>query len=330
MNPLDRARIGTTDVQVTRLGLGTAPLGGWPDALPRDIAEATVRRAWEAGLRYFDTAPLYGYGLSERYLGRVLADEARDSFAVSTKVGRLLESGRAADPLFQGAPALTPVFDFSSSGIRQSLQGSRDRLDLQRVDVVFIHDPDDHHAEALKDAYPVLASLRRDGDIGAVGVGMMHHEPLQRFAEEGDFDCMLLAGRYTLLEQDALPLLETAVQRRISIIAGGVFNSGLLVDPAPDSTYDYEPAPGPIVERARQLRDVCVSFDVPLRAAAIQFPLAHPAVASVIVGARSPREVDDCLRMMAVEIPSELWTTLKARGLLRDDAPTGDHESEYR
>lgn len=318
MHALDRVRIGATAVQVTRLGLGTAPLGGWPDALPAEIATATVRRAWSAGLRYFDTAPLYGYGLSEHYLGEVLA--GKDDFTVSTKVGRLLRPGQEPDPLFRGAPALTPVFDFSPDAIAESLQGSTKRLG-RHPDIVFIHDPDDHHDQALTQTYPALADLRRDGVIGAIGVGMMHHEPLRRLLDEAEFDCMLLAGRYTLLEQDSLPLLDAA-SGRTSIIAGGVFNSGLLIDPTPGATYDYERAPAAIVDRARLLREVCEKFDVPLRAAAIQFPLAHPAVASVIVGARSPAEIDDCLRMTAVEIPPELWETLKARDLLHRDAPT--------
>lgn len=322
IEPFERAPIGTTEVTVTRLGLGAGPLGGWPTAVAHDVAQATVQRAWDVGVRYFDTAPFYGYGLSEQHLGRALAAHERDAFTLSTKVGRLLKPGLERDPLFKGTADLHAEFDFSAAGIQESLAASRDRLGLERIDIVHIHDPDDFHAEALQTAYPLLADLRADGVIGAVGAGMIHTEPLQQFAEEADFDCFLLAGRYTLLEQNSLPLLATALERRISIIAGGVFNSGLLISPGAESMYDYEPAPAEVVRRAQRIHDVCKRFGVPLRAAAIQFPLAHPAVASVIVGARSPEEVDDNLKMIQLGLPPELWTTLKEDGLLHPDAPT--------
>ncbi|TDE09906.1 aldo/keto reductase [Jiangella asiatica] len=326
MNPFERVPIGTTDVRVARFGLGTGPLGGWPAALPREVGVATVRRAWDAGIRYFDTAPLYGHGLSEGYVGAALAGEDRSAFTLSTKVGRVLVPGIDPESLFAGTPPVHAEFDFSAAAVERSLAGSRDRLGFDRVDIALVHDPDDHHDQVLAETYPLLDRLRADGVIGAVGLGMTRAEPLLRFATEASFDCMLLAGRYTLLEQDSLPLLEVALRRRISIVAAGVFNGGLLVAPGPDSTYDYAPAPAAVVARARRLDAVCARFGVPLRAAAIRFPYAHPAVACVVVGARSPAEVDDNLRLLRTPIPAELWSTLKDEGLLHPDAPVPDTE----
>lgn len=322
MNPFERSTIGETAVEVMRLGLGTAPLGGWPTAVSREQAQATIRRAWDRGLRYFDTAPFYGIGLSEENLGVALTGEGHHAFTLSTKVGLLLEPGEPDLVFFQGAPSRLVVPDYSRDGTRRSLADSRKRLGFDKIDIALIHDPDDHHEEALDGAYVALAELREQGEIGAIGVGMNWAEPLARFAADADFDCMLVAGRYTLLEQDSLDTLMPAlVDRGMSLIAGGVYNSGLLVNPEPGATYNYAPAPDYLVAKARQLQQVCAQFDVPLRAAAIQFPLAHPAVATVIVGARTPDEVDDNLSMIQLPIPDELWTRLKELDLIRADAP---------
>jgi D-threo-aldose 1-dehydrogenase len=323
MNPLERRRLGSTAVEVTRLGLGTGPLGGWPDAVSEEQAVSTIRQAWDEGIRYFDTAPFYGHGLSEERLGSFLAGIPRDEFALSTKAGRLLVPGDPGDALFKGVPQRVPVLDYSYDGVVRSVQESRERLGLDVFDVVHIHDPDDHHEEALAGAYRALADLRGAGVIRAIGVGMNWAEPLARFAEERDFDCLLIAGRYTLFEQDCLDgLLAGALDRGVSIIAGGVLNSGLLVDPGPGSTYNYAPAAPDVLERALRLKTTCDEFEVPLRAAALQFPLAHPAVASIIVGARTPGEVEDTCRMLRHEIPAGLWASLKEHGLVRHDAPT--------
>jgi D-threo-aldose 1-dehydrogenase len=323
MDPLRTRAIGRTTVQVPRLGLGTAPIGGFPTAVPAGQARATVQRAWDAGMRWFDTAPLYGHGTSEVNVGAALRDHPRESYVLSTKVGRVLEPGPPGDTIFHEIPPAAPVFDFSAAGVRRSLAESLDRLGLSRVDICLIHDPDDHHEEAVSAAFPVLAELRAQGRIGAIGVGMNYARPLARFASEIDVDCLLLAGRYTLLEQDSMDeLLPLAQAKGISIIAGGIFNSGLLIDPFPGAMYNYSPAPENVLARARAIRDVCARHGVPLRAAALQFPLAHPAIAPAVVGARTPAEVDDTLAMAAVPIPPELWTALKEADLMRPDAPT--------
>lgn len=322
MDPKELSQLGSSGVAVPRLGLGTAPLGGWPRAVSADQARQTIEAALEAGIRHFDTAPFYGHGLSEQHLGAILPGLDRTNFTISTKVGRVLVPGSPRDALYEGVPDLVPVFDFSAAGIMKSLADSKQRLGLERIDVVLIHDPDDHHEQALSEAYPVLADMRAAGMVGAIGVGMNWSEPLALFAKEANFDCFLLAGRYTLLEQGALDELMPAVaERGARIIAGGVLNSGVLVDPHPGSYYNYEPAPPDAVAHAVALQDTCAQFGVPLRAAAIQFPLGHPLVASAVLGARTPGEVGDCIAMMRFPIPPELWTALKERELIRADAP---------
>jgi D-threo-aldose 1-dehydrogenase len=322
-DPFATRRVGRTELRVSQLGLGTGPLGGWPTAVPAEQAVATIGAAWDAGIRLFDTAPFYGHGLSEEHLGTVLRRVAREDFVLSTKVGRLLEEGDPGDGLFKGVPNRIPVYDFSYDGALRSLEASRERLGVERIDIAYIHDPDEHHQEALAGAYRALAELRAAGALTAIGVGMNWSQPLARFAEDADFDCMLCAGRYTLLEQDALEdLLAVAVARNVSVVAGGVFNSGLLVDPRPGATYNYLPAEPELIERGQALEAVCAAFEVPLRAAAIQFPLAHPRVAAVIVGARTPAQIEDTLAMIRFPIVTELWHELKRRGLVREDAPT--------
>lgn len=325
MDPYKKRQIGSTNVHVPVFGIGTAPLGGWPTAVPEEQALKTLQRAWDRGIRYFDTAPFYGHGLSEKRLGESLANVNRDKFVLSTKVGRILKSGDPDSSLFEGTPPLEPVFDFSAGGVKRSLTESRERLGFDQIDIALIHDPDEHFDEAISEAYPTLVELRDKGELSAIGVGMNWTEPLTKFAERGDFDCFLLAGRYTLLEQGPLDNLLPAVENQnASIIAGGVYNSGLLVDPQPGVTYNYEPAEANVIERAQGLQAVCQKYDVPLRAAALQFPLAHPAVASIVVGARTPEEVDDNLQMIQMEIPKDLWNDLKSAEMIREEAPVPD------
>jgi D-threo-aldose 1-dehydrogenase len=331
MEPSTPARLGRTGLTVTRVGLGTAPLGGLYEPVDDEAAEGTIERAWQLGIRFFDTAPLYGHGLSERRLGRALAGRPRAEFVLATKVGRLLRADAPPDESqlsgglerWKDVPPVNPVFDFSYDGVLRSIEESLERLGLDRVDVLYIHDPDEHYEQALASAYPALDRLRSEGTIGAVGAGMNQSEMLVRFAREADFDCFLLAGRYTLLDQSALAeLLPLCVERGIAIVLGGVYNSGILADPRPGGFFDYSFAPCELVERAQRLRAVCARHRVPLKAAAIQFPLAHPAVTSLLVGPRSVAELEDNLALLRVDIPAALWDDLRAEGLLPQEAPT--------
>jgi len=297
------------------------------------VDEATgvgiIERAWDAGIRFFDTAPLYGHGLAEMRLGKVLRQKPRDEFTLASKVGRLLRADALPEPgqSWHGTPPVNPMFDFTYDGVMRSFEESLGRLGIDRIDILHIHDPDNHYDAAIAGAYRALDRLRADGVIGAVGAGMNQAEMLARFAREGDFDCFLLAGRYTLLDQIALKeLLPECLQRGIAIIAGGVYNSGILADPKPGARYNYQTAPADLLERARRIRDVCARHGVPLKAAAMQFPLGHPAVACVVVGCRNVAQLDESLEMFAFEIPSKLWRDLKAERLLPAEAPTPESE----
>jgi D-threo-aldose 1-dehydrogenase len=318
MNVTERVRIGRTDVYVTRLGLGLAPIGGLFSPVGERQARATVEHAWRLGIRYYDVAPLYGNGLSERRAGPVLAGKPRPELTLSTKVGRLLRPGGGDTQEIWAEPAdLTPVFDFSAGGVRTSYAESLRRLGLERADILHLHDPDDHLAQAHAEALPELVRMRGEGLIGAVSAGMNQPAPLAELVRTGELDCVLLAGRYSLLDQSGLAeLLPLCAERGVSVIAAGVFNSGLLADPHPDASFDYAPAPPEMLERALALKEICERHGVPLRAAAVQFPLRHPAVTCVLVGARSPEEVEDAVRMAAVSVPEELWRALRAEGMI--------------
>jgi D-threo-aldose 1-dehydrogenase len=326
-DPLNRIRLGRTALEVTHLGLGTAPLGGLFSPISEEQFTATVERAWELGLRLFDTAPLYGKGVAEARLGAALAGRPRDEYVLSTKVGRLLRHNAPPDPetlrgLWKEAPALNPVFDFSSEGVLRSFSESLARLGLDRIDIALIHDPDDHDEEALAGAYPTLEQLQREGAIGAVGVGSNQVDVLCRFARETDVDCLLVAGRYTLLDHEGLAeLLPLCVERGIAVIAGGVFNSGILADPQAGATFNYAPASRELIERAQRLRGVCEGHGVPLGAAAIQFPLAHPTVAAVVTGAGSVAELEENVEYARAPVPADLWAELKTEGLIPAAAP---------
>jgi D-threo-aldose 1-dehydrogenase len=321
------AVLGRNEVRVSALGLGTAPLGNLFTPVAETDAEATVRAALAAGLSYLDTAPHYGVGLAERRLGRVLAGLPREAFTISTKVGRLLRPlapGETADPEgFAGVPPAKRVWDLSRDGVRRSLEESLTRLGLDRVDILLLHDPDDHEREAYDQAFPALAELRDQGVVGAVGAGMNQAEMLTRFVRDLELDLVLVAGRYSLLDQRALvELLPTCAARGTAVVVGGVFNSGLLADPRPGATFDYAPAPPELVARAVRLGEVCARHGVPLRDAALAFPFGHPAVTSVLVGARSPGEVEDAVASFGRPVPSDLWAELAATGLLPEHVPT--------
>ena len=321
-DPRARVPLGRTALRVTRLGLGCAPLGNLYAPIGDGEARATVDAAWNAGLRWFDTAPLYGHGLSEQRLGAALRDRPRAELVVATKVGWTLVPGEDPQTIFVAAPALRPVHDYSTDAVRRSIDASLARTGLGRIDVLHVHDPDDHEAEALAGAFPVLHRLRDAGAIGAVGAGMNQSAMLARFVERDLVDCVLLAGRYSLLDQSGLAdLLPLAAARRVAVIAGGVFNSGLLADPRPGAPFDYAPAPPDVVARAQRLRAVCARFDVPLRAAALQFPAFHPAVATVLSGARSAAEIEENVHLFALDLPSALWRALRDEGLIDSRAP---------
>lgn len=314
-------RVPLRELELTRLALGCAPIGGLFEAVGEDQARATVAAARAAGVRTFDTAPLYGYGTSERRLGLALAGCPRDEFVISTKVGRLLvaREGAAAEQgaVWSAAPDLRPVFDFSADGVRRSLEASLERLGLDRIDVALIHDPDDHLEQALRETAPALARLRDEGLIAAFGAGMNQAPALTRFARETDVDCVMVAGRYTLLDQSAgEELLPTCLERGVGVLAAGVFNSGVLATPAAGAAYDYATAPATIVERAARIGGVCARYDVPIAAAAMAFPARHPAVRCVVVGARSPEEMAVDAELFARPVPEGLWADLADEGLI--------------
>ena len=274
-----------------------------------------IEAAWDAGIRYFDTAPLYGFGLSEQRLGAVLRTKPRDEFVISTKVGRLLRTGAPAEPgqAWKGTPLVNPVFDFSYDATMRSVDESLNRLRLGRVDVLLIHDPDQHFEQALSGAYRALDRLRAEGTVRAIGAGMNQAEMLARFAREADFDCFLLAGRYTLLDRGgAMELLPLCLERGISVIAGGVFNSGILAESGPRLHYNYEQAPPEVISRAHRIKSTCERHGVDVKAAALQFPLRHPAVVSVLTGCRSAAELEENVRLFNAPIPVELWKELDA------------------
>ncbi|MGP8303019.1 aldo/keto reductase [Streptomyces inhibens] len=321
--------LGRSGVPVTALGLGAAALAGLYTPVSEETAAATVEAAWDIGIRCYDTAPHYGLGLSERRLGEALRAKPRDSYTLSTKVGRLLEphTGGGDDLAHGFAVAATHrrVWDFSADGVRRSLEDSLTRLGLDRIDIALLHDPDDHEEQAFREAYPALERLRAEGVVRAIGAGMNEAAMLTRFVTDTDVDAVLCAGRYTLLEQPALDqLLPAAAARGKSVIIGGVFNSGLLADPKPGATYNYAKAPGELLDRALRIRTISEAHGVPLRAAALTFPFGHPAVASVMVGARSPAEVHDAAAQLSRRVPAALWDELRAEGLLGVDVPVPD------
>ena len=328
MDPLAKAQIGTTGIEVTRLGLGGAPFGGLFTDVEQRAAVDSIKTAMDLGIQYLDTAPLYGTGKSEHFYSEALAGLNRDDFVLSTKVGRVLNpaDSPASDDVSVNLPPLKAEFDFSRDGVLRSLDESLRRLKLDRVDILFIHDPDDFHEQAIREAFPALAELRSQGVIRAIGVGMNFWEPLARFAGEADFDCFLLAGRYTLLDQSGLAeLLPLCREKSMSIILGGPYNSGVLASDLSDearTTYFYRETPPEVLEQARRIKSVCDRHDVPLKAAALQFGLAHPAVAATIPGARSAAEVEDNLSMASFDIPADLWSELKHEKLIPEHAPT--------
>ncbi|MDC0035245.1 aldo/keto reductase [Chloroflexi bacterium] len=304
---LNTSRIGKTDIEVTRIGMGGAPLG----RLDSNTAVDILTYAYNQGIRYFDTAPLYGSGVSEEHYGKFLSTVPRGDFILSSKVGRLIIPG-------QEIP-----FIYSKDAILRSIEESLTRLNLDSLDIVLIHDPDDHYSSAVDEAFPTLANLREQGVIKAIGAGMNQWEMLAQFAKDADFDCFLIAGRYTLLDHSALhELMPLCIEKDISLILGGPYNSGILAsDLDSESTYFYNPSPPEVIEKAQKIKLVCDRYNVPLKAAAIQFGLMHPSVASTIPGPRSPQEIKDNFAMASLPIDGDLWKELKQEKLIHQDCP---------
>ena len=320
--------VRATGVRLTSLGYGAAQAGN----LYRPTTDAETQEAfdaaWDAGVRYFDTAPHYGLGLSERRLGASLAGRPRDEYVVSTKVGRLLvpspETAHEKDPDMFDVPAATRrVWDFSRDGVLRSLEASLECTGLDRVDVVYLHDPDEHEEQAFAEAVPALVELRDQGVVGAIGAGMNQSAMLARFVAEADVDVVMCAGRFTLLEQPALAdLLPAAAARGAAVVVAGVYNSGLLArEVVPDdATYDYAPAPAALLDRTRRIAAACAEHGVTLPEAALAYVRTHPAVASTVVGLRTADQVRQAVDRHAAAVPTGLWTELVDRGLLAPEA----------
>lgn len=331
-------RLANGGLSFTELGFGAAPLGNLYRAISEDEAHAVLTRAWDLGVRYFDTAPLYGLGLSETRLNRFLRDKPRDDYVLSSKVGRLLEvcppEQRTGIGKFFDTPTRREVYDYTYDGVMRSLEFSLERLGVDRIDILFAHDLDifNHGSQETLDAklselmdggYKALVELRDQGVIKAFGAGVNEWQPCQWMTERGDFDLFLLAGRYTLLEQEALEsFLPLATDRGIGIIIGGPYNSGVLATgPKPGAFYNYDLAPQDILDRVARIEAVCNRHEVRMVDAAFQFPLRHPAIVSVIPGGQGVAEVEANLKAATAEIPAALWAELKSEGLMRDDAP---------
>jgi D-threo-aldose 1-dehydrogenase len=332
--------LGRTDLRVSEIGFGTASLGNLYQEVTDADARATLDAAWTAGIRYFDTAPYYGFGLSERRVGDALRTARRDDFVLSTKVGRLLEPAPNLTDTrerhgFCSPMAFEPVYDYSYRGIMRSFEDSLQRLGLARIDVLFIHDigavtHGARHRElfrvCMEDGYLALDELRAKGLVGAIGLGVNEWEVCEEAMEHGRFDCFLLAGRYTLLEQSALDRFMPKCERHgATLVIGGAYNSGILATGTRRGGvvhYNYAPAPDSIVERVRRIESVCDAYGVTLAAAALQFPLAHPIVSTVIPGLGNASRVAQTLKLLQEPIPSAFWHELKRQGLLREDAPT--------
>jgi D-threo-aldose 1-dehydrogenase len=321
------SRLGRSAVEVTELGFGGGPLGGLFAPLDDDTAAGALAAAWDCGIRYFDTAPHYGIGQSERRTGDLLRGKPRAEFTLSTKVGRVLvpqdPAGRT-DESFEVPATHRRVWDFSREGVMRSVGDSLDRMGTGRIDVLFLHDAEHHFETALRDGYPALAELRARGVVGAIGAGMYHTAMLTRLVRETDIDVVMLAGRYTLLDHSALDdLLPACAERCVSVLAASVFNSGLLATPRPaaGAHFDYEPAAPELVRRAHRIADVCEAHGVTLPQAAMAFPLRHPVVAGIVVGMRSADETRRNVELLGTAVPAQVWADLRGEGLLDERAP---------
>ncbi len=335
MQPTQMNKFGRVDLQVSAFAFGTAPLGNIFRAVPEEESAAMFNAAWDKGLRFFDTSPMYGHGLAELRTGQALRWKNRDNFVLASKVGRVLKPARRQDidfaPWVDGAP-FTMHFDYSYDGTMRSIEDSLQRLGLERMDICFIHDIDvftrgaDQPAvfkQAMDGCWRALESLRSQGVLKAIGVGVNEWQVCHEALKQRDFDCFLLAGRYTLLEQEALDeFLPLCEQRGAAVVVGGGFNSGILATGAkPGAKYNYAPAPAAVMEKVASIEAVCRDYGVPLPAAALQFVVAHPAIPSFIAGTRNVEQLQQNLDWFSRPIPVDFWAELKRHGLLREDAP---------
>ena len=336
MKPSTRRKFGRVDLEVTSFAFGTAPIGNIFRPIDEETSDAMIQTAWDDGVRFYDTAPMYGHGLAELRTGHSLRWKNRDDFVLSSKVGRVLKPKRRSEIDFSPWNNAAPnemIFDYSYDGTMRAFEDSLQRLALERMDICFIHDIDvftrgadqpEVFKQAMDGAWKALSQLRDEGVVKAIGVGVNEWEVCHEALKQRDFDCFLLAGRYTLLEQESLdaflPLCEA---RDVAVIIGGGFNSGILATGAIDGAkYNYAPAPEAILQKVRGIEAVCKEFGVPLPAAAMQFVVAHPAIPSFVAGTRTVEQLSKNLEWFSHPIPVEFWTTLKAKGLLREDAPT--------
>ncbi len=336
MHPGEKRKFGRVDLEVTAFGFGTAPIGNIFREIDEETSDAMIQHAWDSGVRYYDTAPMYGHGLSELRTGHALRWKKRDDLVLSSKVGRKLVPAKRETidfaPWTNAAPFVME-FDYTYDGTMRAFEDSLQRLALERMDICFIHDIDvftrgteqpEVFKQAMDGSWRALEKLRDEGVVKAIGVGVNEWEVCHEALKQRDFDCFLLAGRYTLLEQEALnEFLPLCVERGAAVVVGGGFNSGILATGAKEGAkYNYAPAPADIMDKVRKIEAVCAEHDVPLPAAALQFVVAHPAIPSFIAGTRTVDQLAQNLAWFSHSIPAQFWSDLKTQGLLRDDAPT--------
>ena len=307
------------DLELTRLSLGTAPLAGLFKSVDISESDQLINTALDSGMNYFDTAPLYGHGLAEERLGRILS-KASKPYVLQTKVGRVLNWVEKADPVpwFPDAdPHIQPIFDYSAEGIKRSFNESLERMGVGHIDIALMHDAENHIPQAINEAYPVLADLKRQGIIKAIGIGINFCDVAIEIMKNVDLDIALLAGRYTLLDQSAQnKLLPYALERKVDITIGGVFNSGVLADPKPGATFEYLPASDEVIAKAQAIGAFLKNLGIPLTAAALQFPLRHPAVTSVLTGSRNSKELLSNIADFDLELPADIWSQLEDANLI--------------
>ena len=339
---IKKNKIGNTNIEITEVGMGTAPIGGWPKEVSSYQARQTLEKAWNEGIRYFDTAPLYGSGMAEERLGSFLKEKNRNEFIVATKVGRIIVPSKTGDIKFKGSPKdRESQFDFSYDGVMRSFEMSLKRTTLDKFDILQLHDPDnhpDHYKQALKGALKAMIKLKDEKVVSAIGCGLNQNEMLVDLAKIGCFDCFLLAGRYTLLDQSSLDkLIPVCEKNNISLIIGGVFNSGILIKPSPKTYFDYTlldknwyknankhkvrmPKNHESAEywlnKAYRLEEVCNKFNISLKKAALKFPYFNKIVSTIIIGMNSPKEVEENIQNYNSKISSEIWEEMKSLKLI--------------